>query len=157
MIDIALFAPTPPDAIPPERRAASVAEANLARDVFGNPLRPMSFASAWRTTIAVSLACHMYGSRDFSAMPILADALQDVGCDKDDILDHCRGPGPHVRGRWVVDLCSATSRLKAEPGAARDTARGIATIAPPATIGDGLQRQIYYITYITINPSGRPD
>jgi hypothetical protein len=35
---------------------------------------------------------------------ILADALQDAGCDNDRILDHCRGPGPHVRGCWVVDL-----------------------------------------------------
>ena len=33
-----------------------------------------------------------------------ADALQDAGCDNDDILDHCRGDGPHVRGCWVVDL-----------------------------------------------------
>ena len=49
-------------------------------------------------------AQQMYESRDFSAMPILADALQDAGCDNADILDHCRGPGPHVRGCWVVDL-----------------------------------------------------
>jgi hypothetical protein len=41
--------------------------------------------------------------RDFSAMPILADALQDAGCDNDDVLNHCRGAGPHVRGCWVVD------------------------------------------------------
>jgi hypothetical protein len=41
---------------------------------------------------------------DFSAMPILADALQDAACDSADILDHCRGSGPHVRGCWVVDL-----------------------------------------------------
>jgi hypothetical protein len=46
----------------------------------------------------------VYESREFSAMPILADALQDAGCDCDDILSHCRGPGPHVRGCWVVDL-----------------------------------------------------
>jgi len=55
----------------------------------------------------------MYEARDFSAMPILADALQEVpsakregfaGCDNADILDHCRGPGPHIRGGWVVDL-----------------------------------------------------
>jgi hypothetical protein len=46
----------------------------------------------------------LYESRDFSAMPILADALQDAGCDCDDVLAHCRGPGPHVRGCWVVDL-----------------------------------------------------
>jgi hypothetical protein len=39
-----------------------------------------------------------------SAIPILADALQDAGCENDDILTHCRGPGPHVRGCWVVDL-----------------------------------------------------
>ena len=45
----------------------------------------------------------MYESRDFTAMPILADALQDAGCEHAEILDHCRGPGPHVRGCWVVD------------------------------------------------------
>ena len=46
----------------------------------------------------------MYESREFGAMPILADALQDAGCDTPDILNHCRGPGPHMRGCWVVDL-----------------------------------------------------
>ena len=51
----------------------------------------------------LSLAQQMYELRDFGAMPILADALQDAGCTSADILDHCRGPGPHVRGCWVVD------------------------------------------------------
>jgi hypothetical protein len=37
-------------------------------------------------------------------LPILADALQDAGCDSAEVLAHCRGPGPHVRGYWVVDL-----------------------------------------------------
>jgi hypothetical protein len=47
----------------------------------------------------------MYEARDFSAMPILADALQDAGCDNDDILSHCRDTKQvHVRGCWVVDL-----------------------------------------------------
>jgi hypothetical protein len=47
----------------------------------------------------------MYESRDFSAMPILADALQDAGCDSDAILAHCRDVKQvHVRGCWVVDL-----------------------------------------------------
>ena len=36
--------------------------------------------------------------------PILADALQDAGCDNADVLDHCHSEGPHVRGCWVVDL-----------------------------------------------------
>jgi hypothetical protein len=79
-------------------------QANLFRDVFGNPFRPVDFSPAWRTDTAVSLAKQMYESRDFGAMPILADALQDAGCDNEHILSHCRGDGPHVRGCWVVDL-----------------------------------------------------
>jgi hypothetical protein len=79
-------------------------QADLVRDVFGNPFRPVAFDPAWRTSTAVAIARGMYEPRDFSAMPILADALQDAGCENADILDHCRGPGPHVRGCWVVDL-----------------------------------------------------
>jgi hypothetical protein len=78
--------------------------ADLIRDVFGNPFRPVEFAPDWRTDTAVSLARQMYESREFSAMPILADALQDAGCDSDDVLTHCRdAKQPHVRGCWVVD------------------------------------------------------
>ena len=77
----------------------------LIREVFGNPLRPVRFDPAWRTDTAVLLARQMYESREFSAMPILADALQDAGCDSDDVLDHCRDAGVrHLRGCWVVDL-----------------------------------------------------
>jgi hypothetical protein len=72
-------------------------------EIFGNPFRPITFSPSWRTDTALSLARTMYDSRDFSAMPILADALQDAGCESDAILNHCRGPGPHVRGCWVVD------------------------------------------------------
>jgi hypothetical protein len=75
------------------------------RDIFGNPFRPVAFDAAWRTGTAVSLARHMYESRDFSAMPILADALQDAGCEHEAVLAHCRDPHQvHVRGCWVVDL-----------------------------------------------------
>jgi hypothetical protein len=79
-------------------------QATLLRDIFGNPFRPATFDSAWRTSTAVAIARGMYESRDFGTMPILADAIQDAGCDSDDILNHCRGDGPHVRGCWVVDL-----------------------------------------------------
>lgn len=80
-------------------------QAELFRDIFINPFRKVKFASHWRTDTAVSLARTMYESRDFSAMPILADALQDAGCDNDDVLNHCRDPKPvHARGCWVVDL-----------------------------------------------------
>jgi hypothetical protein len=76
----------------------------IGRDIFGNPFRPVAFEPDWRTGTVVSLARGMYDSRDFSPMPILADALQDAGCEHADILAHCRGDGPHVRGCWVVDL-----------------------------------------------------
>jgi hypothetical protein len=81
------------------------AHAALVRDIFGNPFRPVVFDPAWRTDTAVALARQMYDSRDFSAMPILADALQDAGCDSEYVLNHCRdASATHVRGCWVVDL-----------------------------------------------------
>jgi hypothetical protein len=76
----------------------------LFRDIFGNPFRAVRFSSEWRTDTAVSLARAMYESREFGAMPILADALQDAGCDNE-VLAHCRDANQtHVRGCWVVDL-----------------------------------------------------
>jgi hypothetical protein len=95
------------------------AYARLLRDIAGNPFQggrgrhlvtrkayqpePL-FRPEWGTETVAAIARGMYESRDFSPMPILADALQDAGCDNDDILNHCRGDGPHVRGCWVVDL-----------------------------------------------------
>jgi hypothetical protein len=77
--------------------------ASIVRDIFGNPFRPVSFSPDWRTSTTVAIAQGMYELRDFSPMPLLADALQDAGCEVSEIIDHCRGPGPHVRGCWVVD------------------------------------------------------
>jgi hypothetical protein len=85
-------------------RTEARAQCTLLRDIFGNPFRPVAFDPAWRTDTAVALARQMYDSWDSGAMPILADALQEAGCDSDEVLGHCRGPGPHVRGCWVVDL-----------------------------------------------------
>ncbi len=79
-------------------------QAGFLRDIFGNPFRPVTLNPAWLTSTVLALAQQMYESRDFSPMPILADALQDAGCDNADILNHCRQPGEHVRGCWVVDL-----------------------------------------------------
>lgn len=82
-----------------------IAQGPLLRDIIGNPFRPVAFPRNWRTDTAVVLARQMYESRDFGAMPILADALQDAGCDSDDVLNHCRDTSAtHVRGCWVVDL-----------------------------------------------------
>jgi hypothetical protein len=44
------------------------------------------------------------GLLDSTRLGVLADALEEAGCDNPDILSHLRGPGPHTRGCWVVDL-----------------------------------------------------
>jgi hypothetical protein len=80
-------------------------QAGILRDLFG-PLhfRPVSLDPAWRTPAILHLAQAIYDDRAFDQFPILADALEEAGCTSRDVLDHCRGPGPHVRGCWVVDL-----------------------------------------------------
>ena len=67
------------------------------------PFHVIPIDPSWLTSTVIALAQQIYEARDFSAMPILADALQDSGCDNPQILEHCRGPGPHTRGCWVVD------------------------------------------------------
>jgi hypothetical protein len=76
----------------------------LFRDIVGNPFRPVAFDPHWRSETAVALAAGIYAERAFDRLPILADALEEAGCDHPDVLAHCRGPGPHARGCWVVDL-----------------------------------------------------
>jgi hypothetical protein len=76
----------------------------VVRDIVSGPEVAIASTSEWRTDSAVQLARGMHDFRDFSAMPILADALQDAGCDGGDILGHCRCPGPQVGGCWAVDL-----------------------------------------------------
>jgi hypothetical protein len=101
-----------PGAVARKVRAALIAvgampkdQPALLRDILGNPFRPVAFNAKWGTDTAVALAKQMYESRDFGAMPILADALQEAGCEESAILDHCRGATtPHARGCWVVDL-----------------------------------------------------
>lgn len=83
------------------------AQCQIVRDIFGNPFRPISFLPEWRSSTVVSLAQQMYDLRDFSSMPILADALGDADCSNEEILGHCRRPGSHCRGCWVCDLILA--------------------------------------------------
>jgi len=87
-----------------EKRARLAELANLFRCIFGNPFRPVALDPAWRTEAVVGLATGIYADRAFDRLPVLADALEDAGCANADVLGHCRGPGPHARGCWVVDL-----------------------------------------------------
>jgi len=77
--------------------------ADLIREVFPHSVH--SFDSAWRTPAVKDLSQGIYDSRDFAALPILADALEEAGCTLDHLLAHCRDPNAkHVRGCWAVDL-----------------------------------------------------
>jgi hypothetical protein len=75
----------------------------LVADVVGPPDRP-DFNPEWRTATVVSLVRRVLEERDELAMLVLADAVEEAGCDDDELLAHCRGPGPHARGCWVMDL-----------------------------------------------------
>ena len=52
----------------------------------------------------IQLARSIDAQGDFDALPILADALEEAGCADSRLLDHCRQPGEHIRGCWVIDL-----------------------------------------------------
>lgn len=83
-----------------ERKAQTV----LIRDMFGNPFHPITVESSWLTSTVTALAQSIYDDRAFHQLPILADALEESGCADEVILRHCRQPGAHVRGCWVLDL-----------------------------------------------------
>jgi hypothetical protein len=78
----------------------------LLRDIF-SPFGPARVDPAWLVWsdgIATQIAQAIYKDRAFDRLPVLADALEDAGCDDPAILDHCRSVGIHARGCWVVDL-----------------------------------------------------
>jgi hypothetical protein len=87
---------------------------HLLHDVFGNPFQPITVDPSWLTPVVVALAAAAYEERDMPSgeldaarLAVLADALEEAGCDNADILTHLRGRGPHVRGCWPVDLLLA--------------------------------------------------
>jgi hypothetical protein len=100
-----------------EWKKAEVAElaahASLVRCLFGNPFRSARALDLDRFArergSVPSVASAIYARRDFDRLPILADALEDAGCTDAEVLGHLRGPGPHCRGCWVVDLVTAKS------------------------------------------------
>jgi hypothetical protein len=92
-------------------------QCSLVRDFFGNPFRPLPPKRGkrkWKENLAAWLAWNdgtvrkiaqgVYDNCAFDSIPILGDALEDAGCTEVAILAHLRGPGPHVRGCWALDL-----------------------------------------------------
>lgn len=89
----------------PDLQRAHVA---LLHCIFGNPFRPSPVPAPsvfeWEHGGIRRIAQASYDERRFEDLPILADALEDAGCDNAEILSHCRGSGPHARSCWVIDL-----------------------------------------------------
>jgi len=88
-----------------ERRKDESLQCDLLRCIFGNPYRKRTaFNKKWRSETVTALATGIYEERAFDRLPILADALEEAECDDPAMLSHLRGPGPHCRGCWVLDL-----------------------------------------------------
>jgi len=90
--------------------AGARAQARLLRDILGNPFRPAALEPAWlrwQGGLVPALALRMYDERDFTGMGVLADALEDSGCDDPTVLEHCCSGSEHTRGCWALDLVLA--------------------------------------------------
>jgi hypothetical protein len=92
-----------------------VVQARLLREIVGNPFTappPISPSMLrWHDSLLPRLAEAAYRERslpsghlDPARLAVLADALEDAGCTDAELLAHLRGPGPHVRGCFAVDV-----------------------------------------------------
>lgn len=87
--------------------------AELIDDIFGESSDP-AIDPRWLTSTVIDLARTIYdeipGPESQVKMAILADALQDAGCDSETMLSHCRSGIGHIRGCWLLDaiLCPAS-------------------------------------------------
>jgi hypothetical protein len=100
-----LGGPAPPSAGEPGRLEA-LEVADLVRCLFGNPFRPVTPSpdwSAWNRGTVAKVAWTIYDERRFRELPVLADALEEAGCQEEEVLAHCRAAVEHVRGCWVLD------------------------------------------------------
>jgi hypothetical protein len=92
---------------PARQRAEGAIQAALLREIIPAPMWTLPALDpgilAWQDSLVRRLASGIYEGRDFTILPILADALEESGCDDFAILTHCRGPGPHTLGCWPLD------------------------------------------------------
>ena len=94
-------------ALVPNRTTCGAVPCALLREVLGEPSGLPTLGPrwlAWGGGAVPKLAQAAYDERAFERLPVLADALEEVGCTDADLLNHLRGPGPHLRGCWALDL-----------------------------------------------------
>jgi hypothetical protein len=91
----------------PPRGLEALEAVELLREIFGNPFRPVSVDPHWldwNEHAAARMVRAIFDKRRFRDLPLLADILEEAGCDDAHVLEHCRTPVVHVRGCWVVDV-----------------------------------------------------
>lgn len=91
----------------PQCDVERAAQCHFAREILGNNFHFIALDDAWwswQQGAVRQMAQGIYDGRSFEDMPILGDLLDDAGCASEVILRHCRDPGPHVRGCWILDL-----------------------------------------------------
>ena len=88
-------------------RAARRRQVGYLCDLRGRLFHTVKFDPAWKRWkegLVVVMARAIYDEHRYAELPILADALEEAGCEERPILAHCRSPREHVRGCWAVDL-----------------------------------------------------
>lgn len=85
------------------REMERLEQADIIRELVGNPFQPIDFDPAWRTSTVLEVGKAIYDQKRFEQLPILADALVDAGCDVPAIIEHFHSGMQHVRGCWALD------------------------------------------------------
>jgi hypothetical protein len=91
----------------PDRDAERRGQAEILRDIFGNHFPRVKASPAWsqwNDGLVVGMAEQIYEERTFEDLPMLADALEESGCEQRTLLGHLRCGGVHVPGCWALDV-----------------------------------------------------
>jgi hypothetical protein len=87
-------------------QAEVTAQCAVLRDIYGPPFRPFRFDPVWLSgegLPASELANEIEAGGRYEDLSSLADELERSRCNNRVVLDHCREPGTHVHGCWVLD------------------------------------------------------
>ncbi len=66
----------------------------------------------WNDETVRRLAQHIRETHEFGLLPILADALEDAGCNDVALLSHCREPQPEAAWSWAVELLATQTDFR---------------------------------------------
>ncbi len=89
--------------LPKELSDATIRK-EILHELLGNPFRPVTWQPEWRTPTVIAIAQGIYDEQAFDRLPVMADALEDAGCDFLPLLQHCRDHTRwHMRGCFAVE------------------------------------------------------